>query len=167
MHLPKVIIKANRLFQFIYVQKCSITFYSRCIRPSVMIEVSGIHSQCAKVNTSNHLHSTKPMADVLAQMNEDIYIQSKIQREAEHLFLIKKKEDSVYIILEKQKGLTHKPGSKTQMAGNMEQIIYQATVVDCLDGRNHLYQLACRQSKRKDRQSNVHLQKGAVLLSYM
>lgn len=50
------------------------------------------------------------------------------------------------------------------MAGKTGQIIYQARVEDCLDGRSHRYHLACRQSKRKDRQSNIHLHKGAVLL---
>lgn len=50
-----------------------------------------------------------------------------------------------------------------QTAGKAGQIIDQARVEDCLDGRSHRHQLACRQIKRKDRQNNIHLHEGAVL----
>ncbi|KAH1166764.1 hypothetical protein KIL84_015936 [Mauremys mutica] len=61
------------------------------MRPSVMTEDSEIQSQCAKVHASNHLHTTKPMAGVVAHINEAINIQSNIQRETEHLLLTKRR----------------------------------------------------------------------------
>lgn len=127
------------------------------MRCSVMTVVSGIDSLCSKVNTRNHLQTTKPKADVLAHMKQGINIQSKIRKEIKRLLLTKRSH------------CLHHPGKVKrqevkQTAGKTGQIIYQARVEDCLDGRSHRYQLACRQSKRKDRQSNVHLHREAVLL---
>ena len=107
-----------------------------------MTMVSGINLLCSKVNARNHLQMMKPEADVLVHTEQGINTQSKIQKEIKHLLLTKRSH------------CLHHPGkvkrqAAKQTAGKTGQIIYQARAEGCLDGRSHRYQLACRQSKRR------------------
>lgn len=85
------------------------------------------------------------------------YREKKNQKEIKRLLLTKKK--SWFSLSWKSKETAVK-----QTAGKAGQIIDQARVEGCRDGRrSRRHQLACGQSKRKDRQSNIHLHKGAAL----